>query len=213
MAPFILNACACFVIILINQALYKHGGDLAIGAYGIINRLVMLVIMTIMGFTQGMQPIAGYNFGAKQYDRVFRVLKLTVICVFSLTTFAFFLGQLIPRQLTMMFTSDEKLIELSVNGMRIIMAAFPIIGFQMVISNFFQSIGKAWSAIFISTTRQVLFLIPLLLILPAYWGVKGVWVSMPLSDVASTLTAGVLLYWELKKWKQSTKAQKHESAK
>ncbi len=203
MAPFILNACACFVVILINQSLYKYGGDLAIGAYGIINRLVMLVVMTVMGFTQGMQPIAGYNFGARQYDRVLRVLKLTIIYVVSLTTFAFFLGELFPRQLTMMFTSDETLIDLSINGMRIILAAFPIVGFQMVTSNFFQSVGKAWSAIFISTTRQILFLIPLLFILPAYWGVNGVWVSMPISDVASTLTAGILLYWELKKWKNS----------
>jgi putative MATE family efflux protein len=202
MAPFILNACAGFVVILINQSLYRHGGDLAIGAYGIINRLVMLIVMTVMGFTQGMQPIAGYNFGARQYDRVLSVLRLTIIYVVSLTTFAFLAGQLFPRQLTMMFTSDETLIELSINGIRIVMAAFPIVGFQMVISNFFQSIGKAKSAIFISTTRQVLFLIPLLLTLPACWGVEGVWASMPIADVASVLTAGILLYLELKKWKK-----------
>ncbi len=202
MAPFILNACACFVVILINHSLYKYGGDLAIGAYGIINRLVMLIVMIVIGFTQGMQPIVGYNFGAKQYDRVLRALKLTIICVFSVTTSAFAVGQLFPHQLAMMFTSDEELIELSTNGMRIVMAAFPIVGFQMIITNFFQSIGSAWKAIFISTTRQVIFLIPLLLILPAYWGVNGVWISMPISDAISVLTAGILLYFQLKKMKQ-----------
>ena len=204
LSPFILNACACFVIILINRSLFQHGGDLAIGAYGIINRLVMLTVMIVLGFTQGMQPIAGYNFGAKQHDRVIQVLKLTIIYVISVTTFAFIVGQAFPRQLAMMFTKEEKLIELSVNGMRIVMAAFPVIGFQMVISNFFQSIGRAWQAIFISTTRQIIFLIPLLLILPTYWGTEGVWVSMPVSDAASALTAGILLYFEFRKIKKNS---------
>ena len=204
MAPFILNACACIVVILINQSLYKYGGDLAIGAYGIINRLVMLIVMTVMGFTQGMQPIAGYNFGAQQYKRVLHVLKLTIIYVFSVTTFAFIIGQLFPHQLAMLFTNDETLITLAVDGMRIVMSVFPVIGFQMVISNFFQSIGKASKAIFISSTRQILFLIPLLLILPTYWGTEGVWISMPVSDAVSALTAGILLYFELKRLKKIT---------
>jgi len=211
MAPFILNASACFVIILINQSLreqgemlFQGGGDLAIGAYGIINSLVMLIVMVVMGFTQGMQPIVGYNFGAKQNDRALQALKLTIKYVLIVTVSAFLVGQLFPSQLAMMFNPNEKLLDLSVSGMRIVMAAFPIIGFQMIISNFFQSIGSAWKAIFISTTRQILFLIPLLLILPHYWGVNGVWMSMPISDVASMLTAGALFYWELKKWKKTS---------
>ena len=202
MAPFMLNACSCIVIILINRALFEHGGDLAVGAYGIINRLVVLIIMTIMGFTQGMQPIAGYNFGAQQYKRVLHVLKLTTIYVFCLTAFAFIIGQLFPRQLAMLFTNDETLIALAVDGMRIVMSVFPIIGFQMVISYFFQSIGKASKAIFISSTRQLLFLIPLLLILPSWWGTQGVWISMPVADVFSALAAGILLYFELKIFKK-----------
>ncbi len=205
MAPFILNACACIVVIIINQSLYKHGGDLAIGAYGIINRLVMLIVMVIMGFTQGMQPIAGYNFGAQQYKRVLQVLKLTIIYTFIVATSGFIVGELFPHQLAMLFTGDETLIDLSVNGMRIVMAAFPVIGFQMVISNFFQSIGKASKAIFISTTRQVIFLIPLLLILPPCLGTNGVWISMPISDAISALTAGILLYFELKTFKTANK--------
>jgi len=202
MAPFILNACACIVVMLINRSLFEYGGDLSVGAYGIINRLVMLIIMIVMGFTQGMQPIAGYNFGAQQYKRVLHVLRLTITYVFFVTTFAFIIGQLFPQQLAMLFTTDETLIELAVEGMRIVMSVFPVIGFQMVISQFFQSIGKASKAIFISSTRQLLFLIPLLLILPSYWGTTGVWVSMPISDITSALVAGILLYFELRTFKK-----------
>ena len=202
MAPFILNACACVVVILINRSLYKYGGDLAIGAYGIVNRLTMLVIMIIMGFTQGMQPIVGYNFGAQQYKRVLSVMRLTMIYVLCVTSLGFFVGQLFPHQMAMLFTNDETLIDLAVDGMRIVMCVFPIVGFQMVISHFFQSIGKASKAIFISATRQLLFLIPLLLILPAYWGTMGVWVSMPVSDVASAITAGIFFYFEFKMFKK-----------
>jgi len=208
MAPFILHASSCIVIVIINRSLFKYGGDLAIGAYGNINRLTMLIVMTIMGFTQGMQPIAGYNFGAQQYDRVLQVFKLTMICVFCLTAVGFIAGQLFPYQLARLFTDDATLIALTVDGMRIVMCAFPIIGFQMVTSHFFQSIGKASKAIFISTTRQLLFLIPLLLILPSYWETTGVWVSMPIADVASALLAGILLYFELKVFKKMTKLHK-----
>ena len=197
LAPFMLNACACFIVILINQSLYEHGGDLAIGAYGIINRLVMLIVMIVMGFTQGMQPIAGYNFGAQQYGRVLSVLKLTIIYASSVTITGFIIGELFPYHLAMLFTSDATLIELSAFGMRIVMSAFPFIGFQIVVSNFFQSIGKAHKAIFISSTRQLLFLLPLLLILPRHSGVLGVWISMPLSDLISFFAAGFFLYYEL----------------
>ncbi len=208
MAPFILNACACFVVVFINRSLkeqgnylFDGGGDLAIAAYGIINSIVMTVVMIVMGFTQGMQPIVGYNFGAKQNDRVIQVLKLTIKYVSIVTVSAFLIGQLFPRQLSMMYSPGEELLGLSVTGIRIVMAAFPIVGFQMIISNFFQSIGNVWKAIFISITRQLLFLIPLLLILPNYWGVNGVWISMPISDVASVLTAGILFYFQFKKLK------------
>jgi putative MATE family efflux protein len=202
MAPFVLNACASVVVILINQSLYTHGGDLAIGAYGIINRIIMLFIMIVMGFTQGMQPIAGYNFGAQHYKRVMEVLKLTIICGTFVTTLAFIAGEVFPRQLAIMFTPDETLIELAANGMRIVVAVFPMVGFQMVVSNFFQSIGKAPKAIFLSATRQLLFLIPLILILPNYWGTNGIWWSMPISDLIATFTASILLYLEYKKFKQ-----------
>ena len=205
LAPFMLNACACFIVILINQSLYRHEGDLAIGAYGIVNRLVMLIVMIVMGFTQGMQPIVGYNFGAQQYDRVLSALKLTIMYASVVTVSGFIIGELFPYQLAMLFTSDETLAGLSVYGMRIVMSAFPFIGFQMVISHFFQSIGKAHKAIFISSTRQLLFLVPLLLILPGHFGALGVWVSMPLSDLISVFAAGIFLHYELKLFKKRNK--------
>ena len=141
MSPFLMNLAACLIVILINQGLKKYGGDLAIGAFGIVNRLVFIVVMIVMGLNQGMQPIAGYNFGAKLYDRVNKVLKLTIIYATCVTTFGFLVGMLAPNLVVGIFTSDAELTELSATGLRITVMFFPIIGFQMVTSNFFQSIG------------------------------------------------------------------------
>lgn len=194
MAPFMVNACSCLVVVIINKALYTHGGDLAIGAYGIINRIMMLFGMLVMGFNQGMQPIAGYNFGAQQNDRVKSVLKLTIFYASCVMCVGFLAGELFPRALSIMFTTDENLIALSVKGMRIALSAAPVVGFQMVVSNFFQSIGQAPKAVFLSSTRQLLFLVPLLLILPNFFGTTGVWLSMPISDVLAAILAAVLLF-------------------
>ena len=146
MSPFLMNLAACLIVILINQGLKKYGGDLAIGAFGIVNRLVFIVVMIVMGLNQGMQPIAGYNFGAKLYDRVNKVLKLTIIYATCVTTFGFLVGMLAPNLVVGIFTSDAELTELSATGLRITVMFFPIIGFQMVTSNFFQSIGMAGKA-------------------------------------------------------------------
>ncbi|WP_373827608.1 MATE family efflux transporter, partial [Bacteroides heparinolyticus] len=177
MSPFLMNLAACFIVILINQGLKRHGGDLAIGAYGIVNRLVFIVVMIVMGLNQGMQPIAGYNFGARQYERVNKVLKLTIIYATGVTSLGFLVGMLVPDVVVSIFTSDAELIGLSAKGLRIVVMFFPIIGFQMVTSNFFQSIGMAGKAIFLSLTRQMLILLPCLLILPQFFGVEGVWYS------------------------------------
>ena len=189
MSPFLMNLAACLIVILINQGLKKYGGDLAIGAFGIVNRLVFIVVMIVMGLNQGMQPIAGYNFGAKLYDRVNKVLKLTIIYATCVTTFGFLVGMLAPNLVVGIFTSDAELTELSATGLRITVMFFPIIGFQMVTSNFFQSIGMAGKAIFLSLTRQMLILLPCLLILPHFFGVAGVWYSMPVSDLLASLIA------------------------
>ena len=201
MSPFLMNLAACLIVILINQGLKKYGGDLAIGACGIVNRLVFIVVMIVMGLNQGMQPIAGYNFGAKLYDRVNKVLKLTIIYATCVTTFGFLVGMLAPNLVVGIFTSDAELTELSATGLRITVMFFPIIGFQMVTSNFFQSIGMAGKAIFLSLTRQMLILLPCLLILPHFFGVAGVWYSMPVSDLLASLIALVMLVYQFRKFK------------
>lgn len=194
MSPFLMNLCSCLIVILINRGLKEYGGDMAIGAYGIVNRIAFLFVMIIMGFNQGMQPIAGYNFGARLYHRVTEVTKLTMWWAIGVATFGFLLCQLVPSWIVRMFTDDSELIGAASYGLHIVFAVFPIVGFQMVATNFFLSIGMSKKAIFLSLTRQMLFLIPCLIILPNYFGMLGVWISMPIADtVASVVTALVLV--------------------
>ena len=202
LSPFLMNLCACFVVILINRSLKMHGGDLAIGAYGIVNRVVFLFLMIVMGFNQGMQPIAGYNFGARQFDRLVQVLKYTIFCGVTVTTIGFLVGQLFPRSIVYLFATDAELVRVAVEGLRIGVMFFPVVGFQMVTSSFFQSIGMAKKAIFLSLTRQLLFLIPSLLVLPHYFGTQGVWMSMPVADAIATVVAAFMLSWQLKQLKK-----------
>ena len=193
LAPFLMNIAASIIVIIINQGLIRHGGDLAVGAYGVLNRVGSLFVMVVFGLNMGMQPIAGYNFGAGQYDRVNRVLKLTILLATGVMTVGFLLGEIFPRAVVSAFTNDSDLTGIAISGMRIVFMFFPIIGMQMVAATFFQSIGKAGKAIFLSLTRQVLILLPLLLILPSFYGVRGVWFSMPVADLLSSITAIWLL--------------------
>lgn len=201
LSPFLMNICSCLVVMLVNNGLQSHGGDMYIGAYGIVNRIVFLFIMIVMGFNQGMQPIAGYNFGARQTDRVIKVLKYTILCGTTVTVIGFLICQFFPRVIIRLFTTDESLIALAERGMHIIMLLFPVIGFQMVSTSFFQSIGMAWKAIFLSLTRQLIFLVPCLFLLPRYWGPDGVWGSFPIADALATITTALMLMWQLKKFK------------
>jgi len=203
MSPFMMNLAATVVVLLINHGLKKHGGDLAIGAYGIVNRLVFLFLMIVMGLNQGMQPIAGYNFGAKLYPRVTQVLKLTIYFATAITTVGFLMGMLIPRLAVSIFTSDKEMIDLASEGLRLVVLFFPIVGFQMVTSNFFQSIGMAGKAIFLSLTRQLLFLIPCLLILPNIFGSMGVWISMPIADLVASIVAAIMLWHQFRSFRRS----------
>lgn len=202
MAPFSMNLAACFVVIVINQGLQRYGGDLAIGAYGIVNRIAFIFVMIVMGLNQGMQPIAGYNFGAKKFHRVHRVLIDTIICATCVTTFGFLIAELVPNAFIKVFTNDPQLLEICRDGIRIVFAVFPIVGFQMVTGNFFQSVGMAKKAIFLSLSRQLIFLLPCLLILPTFWGVRGVWWSMPISDALASVVALFLLVNQIKKFKK-----------
>ena len=203
MSPFFMNSTACLIVIVFNQGLKQYGGDLAIAAYGIVNKLTFLFIMMVMGLNQGMQPIASYNFGAKLYDRLEKVVKHTAICAVAVTTLGFLVAELFPRTLVMMFTSDPALIEEAVKGLRISFMFYPIVGFQMVTSNFFRSIGYAGTSIFLSLTRQLIFLLPLMLILPKYIGLQGIWASMPLADLTACIVSASMMVYHLRKFRKS----------
>ncbi|GHT22810.1 MATE family efflux transporter [Bacteroidia bacterium] len=192
LSPFLMNACACLVVILINRGLKQYDGDIAIGAYGIINRIIFLYLMIVMGLNQGMQPIAGYNYGAKRFERVSAVTRITILWAVGITVFGALTGELFPHFIVGWFTTDVELIDKSVYGLRIVFAAFPLVGFQMVVSTFFLSIGKPKIAIFLSVTRQMLFLVPFLLILPHFFQILGVWISLPISDFIAFVLAAIL---------------------
>ena len=183
-----------------NWQLGHYGGDLAIGAFGIINSIISLLIMIMFGFTQGMQPIVGYNWGAKQHDRAIEAFKLTIYYATAVAVIGFIAAEAFPRFIARWFTTDEELINITAKGLRIYVLCLAVVGFQVVTTNFFQSIGKAGISIFLSLTRQLLFLTPLLLILPPIFGLEGVWFATPVADLISALvTAGVLWwYWRKK---------------
>ena len=187
MGPFLMNAAACIVTLFINQQLRDYAGDLGIGAYGIVNRFIFMFIMICMGLNQGMQPIAGYNYGARQYSRVREVFWKTAKIGIIMTTLCFIFGMFFPRAAAGIFTHDPELMDLSARALRITTMIFPIVGFQMIATNFFQSLGMVKKSVILSLSRQILFLLPLLYILPTWIGADGVWASFPISDVLATL--------------------------
>lgn len=199
LSPFLMNVCACAIVIVVNNSLQEYGGDMAIGAYGIINRLLTLYVMIVLGLTMGMQPIIGYNFGAQKLERVKQTLRLGIFSAVIITSSGFLICELFPYAVSSLFTDSDELIGLAAEGVRITVIMFPLVGAQIVIGNFFQSIGKAKISIFISLTRQLLYLLPCLLLFPQWWGLEGVWISMPVSDGLAFITAAVSLMIYLKK--------------
>lgn len=202
LSPFSMNVCACIVVILINNSMVHYGSDLAVGAYGIANKVAFIFVMINMGVNQGMQPIAGYNYGAMRYDRLMKVVKYSIIAATAIMTTGFIIAMTIPGPCARLFTTDPTLIDLSAKGIRYIMVAFPVVGYQMVVSNFFQSIGKAKISIVLSLSRQLLILLPLLLILPTMFGINGVWFSMPVSDTLSAIMATWIMIVHMRKFKK-----------
>ena len=201
LAPFLMNVASCFIVILFNNELRIYSGDLAIGAFGIVNRYSFMFVMIVMGLNQGMQPIVGYNYGAGKNKRVLEALRLTVIFATIVTTTSFIIGECIPGLVASAFTSDRELIDLSVYGMRITVLLFPLIGAQIVIATFFQSLGMARKSIFLSLIRQVFVLIPCLLILPKFFALRGVWASGPVSDLVACIASTTLIINQIKKLK------------
>ena len=187
-SPFLMNVCACIVVIFVNNQLYRYGGDMAVGAYGISNAVATVFVMFVIGLNQGMQPIAGYNYGAQQLTRLMRVVRLAIIAATCIM-------------------SDAKLISQAIVAIRFNLMVFPIIGFQMVTTNFFQCIGKVKISIFLSLSRQMLLLLPLLGILPMFIGLNGVWLALPSSDFLSALLAFTVMTIFMRKFKKQIIAQ------
>lgn len=201
MSPFSMQMGASFVVIIINSTLLKYGGDFAIGAYGIINSIMMLVVMFIIGLNQGAQPIVGFNYGAGNYDRMFKTLRYTIIIASVFSVVGFIVGRFFSELSVSLFTTDDGLKQIAANALRIGVTMFPLIGFQIVIANFFQSIGKAKMSIFLSLTRQFIFLVPAIFILPLLWGLNGAWASMPLSDGLASIVSFTTFLLFYKKFK------------
>lgn len=203
LSPFLMNVCACVVVIFINRALLDYGGasgNLAVGAYGILNRTTMFFVMIVFGVTQGMQPILGFNYGAGHYDRVKRTLLMGIWVGVAITCIGWALTELAPGVVCSLFTVDASLIALAERAFKIYFIAYPVVGCQIVIQNFFQSIGRPAYSIFMSLTRQLIFLIPFLLFLPRMFGLDGVWVSMTASDILALFLALGLLWFSMSKY-------------
>lgn len=197
-APFLINVAGSAINAIVNNSLLKYGGDNAVGAAGIFTTYTQLLVMVVIGICQGMQPIVGYNYGANRYDRLKSTFYLatgvaTVVCVLGCLLSVFY-----PEGIARMFTVDSELIEVTKNGLSISTVMFWMVGFQIVATNLFQSIGMAGKSIFLSMTRQVIFLIPLLFTLPNYFELNGVWGAFPTSDACATIVTFVLLWWQFK---------------
>lgn len=202
-SPFSMNVCSCIIVIFINNQLVHYGGDLSVGAYGISNKILFIFVMFVIGLNQGMQPIAGYNYGAQKFDRLMHVVKLTMLSATAVMTVGWCLAIFMPRLCVRLFTTDATLISISANALRIMCCMFPIVGYQMVVTNFFQCIGKVKVSIFLSLSRQLIFLLPMLWLLPHFFQLNGVWFSMPTSDLlASIVTAWVMVRYMRKFMRQ-----------
>ena len=208
LSPFLMNLASCFVMVILNNQLKRYGGDLAIASFGVVNRLVFVFFMIVMGLNQGMQPIASYNYGARQMDRVKRVFQLTAYAASIITTVVTLLGEICPQLVVQLFTHDEELIEASSYALRIIVCAFFVVGFQAVVTNLFTALGMAKKAIFLSLSRQVLILVPLCMLLPlipagdGVWGLDGVWWAWPIADACASMLAAVLLMRQMRAFQQ-----------
>lgn len=207
LSPFLINLCACLVVIIINKQLVSYGGDVAVGAYGIANRMMFFFVMVVIGINQGMQPIAGFNFGAKHYTRLNQVLKYAITIATGIWIVGFIVCVLLATPVASAFTNNEELLKEAAHALRVMNLVVPIIGFQMVTIGFFQSIGKAGISIFLSLTRQLLFLVPLLLILPNFFGLEGIWYSVPIADGTAAITAAIVLIYHMRKFKMRGKLE------
>ncbi|HHX78453.1 MAG TPA: MATE family efflux transporter [Acholeplasmataceae bacterium] len=195
---FILQIAGSIQQTIFNRSLAKYGGDLSLAVIGIIMSIITLLIMPTMGINQGAQPIIGYNYGAKRYDRVKKTLKLSLISATAIATLGYIISRIFPRQLISLFNDNPELIELGIHAMKINFMFIPLVGVQMISSGYFQAVGKPKQATILGLSRQVFIFIPALLILPRIWGLEGVWWSAPVSDVAAFILTSIWLWFEIK---------------
>lgn len=200
-SPFLMNATSCVIVIFMNNQFVRYGGDMAVGAYSIANSVVMMFFMFVIGVTQGMQPIVGYNYGAQKYDRMLRCLWIAIAVGTCILLLGWTLSMLFPWQIARIFTTSPTLLTLAARGIRLDMMVFFVVASQAVITNFFQCIGKVKISIFLSLTRQLFMLLPLAYLLPSYWGLDGVWYAMPISDFLSFFMTIPFLLWYIRKFK------------
>ena len=206
-APFLMHLAACFVVIVLNNQLKRYGGDMAIATFGMTNRFMFFFSMIVMGLNQGMQPIVGYNYGAKLYDRMIRALKLTAMCATCVMGLLWLFGLIWPEGFIRLFTHDEVLIVQSIMPARVMLCTMVMVGFPMVVGNFYTSIGMSSKAILLSLTRQVIFLIPCILLLPILFQtlqltpIWGVWWSLPICDAMAAILAAIILNRDIRKFK------------
>ncbi|MDE6270557.1 MAG: MATE family efflux transporter [Muribaculaceae bacterium] len=206
-APSLINFASGFINVIINNTLRQHGGDMAIGAAGIFVTFSALLVTVVLGICQGMQPIIGYNYGAGHISRLRRTFTLAVLAGTAVTLLGWAMAQVMPRAIARAFTTDAELIDITGSALRTAMSLFMVVGFQIVATTLFQSIGAAAKSIFLGLTRQVLFIIPLLLTVPRLMGLRGVWLSFPLSDLAATLVTAAMVWWQLRAFSRETAAQ------
>jgi putative MATE family efflux protein len=206
---FLINLCACLVAAMMTRSLTTYGGDMAVGAFGICNRFILFIVMVVIGLNQGMQPIAGYNFGARRYDRVLGVLNKALIFGSVITLTGFVIGVFFPTPFVSVFAKDSpQLIKLSAHALSCMVMMFPIVGIQIVSTAFFQSIGYAPKSIFLSLTRQLIFLVPVIFILPHLYAdpLEGLWHAAPVADGLASVLAITLLVLQVKKFKKQMQA-------
>lgn len=206
---FLINLCACLVAAMMTRSLTTYGGDMAVGAFGICNRFILFIVMVVIGLNQGMQPIAGYNFGARRYDRVLGVLNKALIFGSVITLTGFVIGVFFPTPFVSVFAKDSpQLIKMSAHALSCMVMMFPIVGIQIVSTAFFQSIGYAPKSIFLSLTRQLIFLVPAIFILPHLYAdpLEGLWHAAPVADGLASVLAITLLVLQVKKFKKQMQA-------
>jgi Na+-driven multidrug efflux pump len=194
-----MQIAGAFVTIIFNSALLEYGGELAVAVIGIIHRTGTVLVMPIFGISQGVQPIIGYNYGAKNYGRVLHALKLGCYAATAISVAGFLVSEIFAESIIGLFNPNPELIAMGASALRISMAIFPLVGFQIICSAYFQSVGKAAYATFLTMSRQIIILIPAIIFLPKYFDITGIWLAMPLSDLLSTMLTVACLWLELKK--------------